>query len=108
MPYESSGSPTTMWYSFDVGLVHFVAIDTETSYPNAPEGELSFWHAGPFGNQLEWLENDITKADANRAAVPWVVVIGHRPMYSSCPDDFPPRARSVCVRCTPILLCFCC
>jgi len=33
--------------------------------------------------QYKWLAADLAKADSNRAAVPWIVFTGHRPMYSS-------------------------
>jgi hypothetical protein len=40
---------------------------------------------GPFGDQLTWLEADLIAATANRkdGSVPWIVVSGHRPLYSS-------------------------
>ena len=31
--------------------------------------------------QYHWLAADLAKANANRAAVPWVVIFGHRPMH---------------------------
>jgi 3',5'-cyclic AMP phosphodiesterase CpdA len=40
-------------------------------------------NGGPFGNQLAWLEADLKRAVANRAQVPWILVSGHRPFYSS-------------------------
>lgn len=40
--------------------------------------------------QRVWLENDLAKASApeQRARVPWIVVMGHRPMYCSTNDYF--------------------
>ena len=38
MPYAESGSSSNMWYSFNYGLAHFVALNTETDYKGAPEG----------------------------------------------------------------------
>jgi len=50
------------WYSFDRGTVHFVGLDTE--------------RIG--AEQAAWLENDLA---ANQ--LPWTIVFGHRPPFSS-------------------------
>ena len=83
MPAVESGAVNNMYYSFDYGLVHFVNIDTEVDFPNSPEGPGTRLNAGPFGDQLMWLANDLKKAVANRAQVPWIIVSGHRPYYTS-------------------------
>jgi len=69
----------SMFYSFNYGPVHFVQISTETSYPNAP------WDIKAFGDQMAWLAADLQAANAPaaRQAQPWIVVSGHRPIYSS-------------------------
>eukprot|EP00976_Prorocentrum_cordatum_P008540 170577-Prorocentrum_minimum.AAC.1 len=87
MPYAESGSSSNMWYSFNYGLAHFVALNTETDYKGAPEGlrgDSGFIPAGGFGRDgelLAWLEADLAKADAERHLRPWVIVGGHRPLY---------------------------
>jgi hypothetical protein len=86
-PDVESGGTDNMWYSFDYGLIHWVQIDTETDFPNAPENPGTHLNAGPFGDQLTWLKNDLTKAVANRAQVPWIIVSGHRPIFYSGGDD---------------------
>ena len=93
MPARESGAVNNMWFSFDYGLVHFISIDTEVVYPNSPEGPGTFLNAGPFGNQLAWLEADLKKAVANRATVPWILVSGHRPFYSSSADGLWPPSQ---------------
>lgn len=50
------------WYSFDWGSAHIVVLDTE--------------RIG--ADQAAWLEEDLAAND-----LPWVIVIGHRPPYSS-------------------------
>lgn len=95
----------------DQGLVHYITIDTETDFPNSGEksfeaelkdnqtlasllwNETSSTSAGPFGNvsgsiknvtsyeQYKWLEKDL--ASVNRTQTPWILVTGHKPMYSS-------------------------
>merc|ERR1712232_1545758 len=54
------------WYSFDMGSVHIVMMDTELS-------------CGKGSDQLAWLASDLQAV--NRSRTPWVVVTGHRPMY---------------------------
>lgn len=83
MPYLESNGTSNMWYSFNYGPVHFVSINTETDYPNSPFGTDSIWKYGPFGDQLSWLQNDLIEASANREQRPWIVVAGHRPIYTS-------------------------
>jgi len=82
MPYAESGAVNNMWYSFDYGPVHFISISTETDFSGAPEGPGTYLNAGPFGDQVTWLKNDLQKAAANRQQVPWIIVGGHRPVYS--------------------------
>jgi len=78
----STGKGRNMWYSFNYANVHYVVVDTETDYPNAPEGEVMF------GNQLAWLQNDLQTANQNRQLMPWLVVAGHRPIYSSSSKQY--------------------
>eukprot|EP00698_Gefionella_okellyi_P004423 TRINITY_DN14081_c0_g1_i1.p1 TRINITY_DN14081_c0_g1~~TRINITY_DN14081_c0_g1_i1.p1 ORF type:complete len:477 (-),score=88.35 TRINITY_DN14081_c0_g1_i1:13-1287(-) len=77
MPAVESRSNTSFYYSFDFGLIHFVAMSTEHPYD---VGSV----------QYEWLQQDLQAANANRARVPWLMFYGHRPMYCSnlvwCPD----------------------
>jgi len=83
MPWMETGGVDNMWYSYEYGSMHFTNVDTETDFPHAPEGVGSFINAGPFGDQLAWLEADLAKANANRNNVPWLIVSGHRPLYTS-------------------------
>ncbi|KAJ5227402.1 uncharacterized protein N7469_007408 [Penicillium citrinum] len=74
------------WYSFEYGLVHVTMIDTETDFPDAPDGTdgSAKLDSGPFGKagqQLKFLEADLASVD--RTVTPWVVVAGHRPWYST-------------------------
>eukprot|EP00049_Salpingoeca_infusionum_P000062 m.36896 g.36896 ORF g.36896 m.36896 type:complete len:208 (-) comp10049_c0_seq1:140-763(-) len=56
-------------------LVHFTMMSTEHSYdPGSP--------------QYTWLQNDLKQAVANRNNVPWIMLVGHRPMYSADKDEF--------------------
>jgi len=92
---ESLSTSGNMWFSFNYSYVHFVSISTETDYPHAPEGRGTLWNTGPFGPQLEWLEADLAAANNDRDAHPWIIVVGHRPLYSSELADFPVNALEV-------------
>jgi len=82
MPSKESGSGAlNMHYSFDYGNVHFITIDTETGFPDAPLEHKYVFPCGGFEEQLKWLENDLVKANANRETTPWILVAGHRPIY---------------------------
>lgn len=92
MPSAESGGASNMWYSFDHGPVHFVAISSETDFPDAPrnsflEEEPTGARYGGFGDQLAWLEQDLKQAAANRDATPWIIVGMHRAMYTVTSSD---------------------
>ena len=58
----------TFWFAVDYGLAHFVFMSTE--HPYDPESA-----------QYKWLEQDM--ASVNRTRTPWLVLTGHRPMYTT-------------------------
>lgn len=62
LPENGGPEGRERWYSFDWGDAHFVALDTERIGPT----------------QAAWLEADLA---ANR--LPWTIVYGHRPPFSS-------------------------
>jgi hypothetical protein len=71
-----------LYYSFDMGLVHIVVYNTE----------VFFWPES-YGIEnmklmYEWLEDDLKKANENRNQVPWVIALGHRPMYCSSVPNY--------------------
>jgi len=74
MPGDDDGNQ--MYFSFDMGPVHFVSISTEWYW---------FYRYGLQLVQVQynWLIKDLKEATKpeNRAKRPWIVVYGHRPMY---------------------------
>ncbi|XP_070204035.1 acid phosphatase type 7-like isoform X2 [Littorina saxatilis] len=70
-------SVNKLWYSFDVGPVHFVSYSSEVFF--TLEGSL-------VQKQFDWLVADLKKANAQRNERPWVIAFGHRPMYCSAND----------------------
>lgn len=63
-------SPATrnLYYSFNMGVVHFVYFSTETNFLSGSK-------------QYEFLKTDLESV--NRSKTPYVVVQGHRPMYTT-------------------------
>jgi len=95
MPSMESGAGhvKNMWSSFDYGLVHFILLNTETDFENSPDGPGTALNGGPFGGPgsgnpslLDWLDQDLKSANETRQNIPWIVVLGHRPIYSSVTD----------------------
>ena len=68
-------APNNWWYSYDAGLVHYVAVSTEIYFH--PE---RLAHGAE--RQYAWLRADLEAANANREAVPWIIVFGHRYAHS--------------------------
>ncbi|KAF8097152.1 hypothetical protein N665_0293s0002 [Sinapis alba] len=69
MPGNSSEAKVrNLYYSYDMGSVHFVYISTETDFL---EG----------GKQYSFIKSDLESV--NRSKTPFVVVQGHRPMYTT-------------------------
>ena len=73
MPYR--GISHNLWWSVDIGLVHFVSYNTEAYF----DGPISVTMRA----QYDWLMADLSAAAApdRRAAVPWIIAMGHRPFY---------------------------
>lgn len=68
-PTNTRAPPTrNLFYSVDVGVVHFVYISTETNFLLG-------------SRQYNFLKHDLELVD--RKKTPFVVVQGHRPMYTS-------------------------
>ena len=79
LPVNTYGGNTPMWYSFNRANVHYVVVSSETDYPHA-------FFQTQFGDQLKWLEQDLSTAVSQRSARPWIVVGMHRPLYSNHHD----------------------
>ncbi|XP_039959167.1 acid phosphatase type 7 isoform X2 [Bactrocera tryoni] len=76
--FNMPGGTENLFYSFDLGPIHFVAFSTELYY---------FLHYGlkSLVSQYEWLQRDLETANRpeNRKARPWIITFAHRPMYCS-------------------------
>ncbi|OTF81945.1 hypothetical protein BLA29_009950 [Euroglyphus maynei] len=58
----------------DIGPIHIIMFSTEYYYYTEYG-----WNQIP--TQFEWLEQDLIRANQNRAERPWIIVMGHRPLY---------------------------
>jgi len=74
MPVEASGSTSKQYYSFNYQNIHFVSWSVE---------EYNGTDLLPGNPQYDWLINDLTVANQNRDAQPWIILFGHRPLYCS-------------------------
>ncbi|KAI0129758.1 acid phosphatase AphA [Xylariales sp. AK1849] len=120
MPGTETGGVGNFWYSFDYGLAHFVSLNGETDYPYSPEwpfvrdlsgeetkpleNETAVNDSGPFGavngswkvnenyEQIRWFEKDL--ASVNRTKTPWLIVMSHRPMYSTETSSYQKNMRN--------------
>lgn len=68
MPGPTYGPLRNLWYSFDMGPVHFVVMSTEQNFLAGSE-------------QWNWIQKDLKSVD--RSVTPWVIFHGHRPFYTS-------------------------
>lgn len=75
--FNPNPTSSAMYYSYDYGNVHFVSLNTENTLGLVP------YDFAPDSDQVKWLDADLRRANANRAVVPWIVLLGHRPAYCS-------------------------
>ncbi|KAJ8899421.1 hypothetical protein K2173_018395 [Erythroxylum novogranatense] len=67
-PSKESGSPSTFYYSFNAGGIHFIMLGAYIAYDKSAD-------------QYKWLERDL--ANVNRSVTPWLIAAWHPPWYSS-------------------------
>ncbi|XP_074872570.1 acid phosphatase type 7 [Carettochelys insculpta] len=77
MPGDTEG----LWYSWDIGPAHIISFSTEVYF------FLKYGHH-LVQEQYQWLERDLQEATRpdQRQQRPWVITMGHRPMYCSNND----------------------
>lgn len=66
LPQPAPATAAAPWWSYEVGLIHFIGLSTEHNYTTGSD-------------QWNWLEADLKAVD--RAVTPWIVFGGHRSMY---------------------------
>ena len=80
----NSEETENLWYSFDLGPIHFVSYSTESYFDYEKGKALN----STLKRQYDWLKNDLMIANKpeNRKLRPWIIVQGHRPFY--CTNTF--------------------
>ncbi|KAI3367220.1 hypothetical protein L3Q82_008274 [Scortum barcoo] len=78
--FSMPGQTESLWYSWNLGSAHIISLSTEVYFYLEFGLELLF-------KQYEWLKKDLEEANKpeNRVVRPWIITMGHRPMY--CSDD---------------------
>ncbi|XP_054163358.1 acid phosphatase type 7-like [Oppia nitens] len=81
MANSNTGSINNHYYSFNIGPAHIISLSTE------------FYYFIEYGwkqlvYQYYWLLEDLREANKpeNRLLRPWIITMGHRPMYCSTED----------------------
>lgn len=72
--FTMPNSEQSLFYSFDIGSAHIIGFTTEIYFS-------LFDKEDQLQTQYNWLVKDLKKANENRKQTPWILVIGHRPMY---------------------------
>ncbi len=72
-PQDDSNERSELYFSFDYGPIHFTVLN-DTARDMA--GSLA-------GTQLTWMRNDLMRANMNRARVPFIVAVHHKPAFGS-------------------------
>ncbi len=85
LPMPAPATTNEPWWSYDVGIVHFVGMSTEHNYTTN-------------SRQYLWLENDLKSV--NRTLTPWVIFSGHRSMYVDSSYCCPGYDDDDCAVCT--------
>ncbi len=82
MVNSGDGRHNNHFYSINIGWAHVVFFSTEFYYSTE-----NGWDQ--IQRQYEWLENDLKEANKpeNRAHRPWILTMGHRPLYCAKKED---------------------
>ncbi|XP_020622284.1 acid phosphatase type 7-like [Orbicella faveolata] len=91
--FSMPGNTEGIFYSWNIGPAHIISLSTEVYH---------FYQYGleQIVQQYEWLEKDLQEATSpeNRALRPWIITMGHRPMYCSNSDGDDCSSHSSIVR----------
>ncbi|XP_075247846.1 acid phosphatase type 7-like isoform X2 [Convolutriloba macropyga] len=74
----TSPPPNVFFHSYNIGPIHLVMFNTEFYYSDE-------YGTAQLQTQYNWLIEDLKVANekSNREQQPWIIAVGHRPMYCS-------------------------
>ncbi|XP_028597721.2 acid phosphatase type 7 [Podarcis muralis] len=80
--FNMPGDTESLWYSWDIGPAHIISFSTEVYFFLKYGQQL-------VAEQFQWLEKDLQEANQpeRRKERPWIITMGHRPMYCSNNDQ---------------------
>ena len=91
MPDNPASQGSSLYYSFNLGRAHIVAISSDHFYEWPEEERLTHWN---------WLVEDLESANRHREIAPWLIVLMHRPLYCgvdyTLPLDYEDNANRDC------------
>ncbi|XP_042296608.1 acid phosphatase type 7 [Sceloporus undulatus] len=92
--FSMPGNTESLWYSWDIGPAHIISFSTEVYFYLEYGREL-------VAKQFQWLEQDLQEATKpeQRKECPWIITMGHRPMYCSNNDKDDCTQHESIVRC---------
>lgn len=74
-PQAEATAQSELYFSFDYGPLHMVVLNDSPL--------LGDYMGDVAGTQRTWLRNDLGRARTNRARVPFIVVVHHKPCFAS-------------------------
>ena len=78
MPVNEANEASGFFYSFDLGAAHFIMFNTEVFFDEYAVNEVF--------TEMNWLKQDLEKANRHRSERPWIVMLTHRLLY--CATDW--------------------
>lgn len=86
---HDSGEMNNHFFSFNVGPAHIISFSTEFYY-------FTEYGIAQLFNQYNWIKQDLEKYNKPemRAKYPWIITLGHRPMYCNGGDNDDCRNRA--------------
>ncbi|KAG8448886.1 hypothetical protein GDO86_015816 [Hymenochirus boettgeri] len=76
--FSMPGNTEGLWYSWDLGPAHIISLSTEVYF-------FIIYGKEVVAEQFKWLQKDLQEANkpTKRSVHPWIITMGHRPMYCS-------------------------